>query len=157
MEGLTLTSKEQARLQGLNGVLAKLWSAGQAAEILGISERHIWRLLAAYREEGAAALAHGNRGRTPANAVPAVMREKVVILARERYGGINHTHLSELLAERENVALSRSTVRRLLVRAGLPSPRHRLRRRFFDRTSHHLGHSPRPRGLRPGTCVQDLR
>ncbi|MFH1140563.1 MAG: ISNCY family transposase, partial [Chloroflexota bacterium] len=40
-------------------------------------------------------------------------------------GGINHTHLSELLAEREGVALSRSTVRRLLVGAGLPSPRHR--------------------------------
>ncbi|MFQ5873570.1 MAG: helix-turn-helix domain-containing protein [Dehalococcoidia bacterium] len=60
-EGLTLTSKEQARLKVLNGVLVKLWSAGQAAEILGISERHVWRLLAAYREEGAAALAIGQR------------------------------------------------------------------------------------------------
>ena len=42
----------------------------QAAEIMGISERHTKRLLAAYRKEGVAALTHGNRGRRPHNAVP---------------------------------------------------------------------------------------
>jgi len=125
MKGLTLTTKEQTRLQVLNGVLAKVWPASQAAEILGLSERHVWRLLAAYREEGAVVLAHGNRRRIPANVTPAVIREKVVAVARQRYGGFNHTHLSELLAEREGLVLSRSTVRRLLVDAGLPSPRYR--------------------------------
>jgi len=53
------------------------------------------------------------------------VQEKVITLARERYPGVNHTHLTELLAEREGVVLSRSTVRRLLVEAGLPSPRRR--------------------------------
>ncbi len=125
MEGLTLTMKEQTRLQVLNAVMAKRWSTSEAAEVLGISERHAWRLLAAYREEGAAALAHGNRGLVPANATPSGIREKVVALARERYHRVNHTHLSELLAEREGVALSRSTVRRLLTGAGVPSPRYR--------------------------------
>ncbi len=43
----------------------------------------------------------------------------MVALAQERYVGINHTHLTELLAEREGLILSRPTVRRLLVRAGL--------------------------------------
>lgn len=42
-------------------------SAKQAAEALGISLRHTRRLLAAYRKEGAQALAHGNRGRKPPN------------------------------------------------------------------------------------------
>ena len=120
-----MTAQEQARLQVLNAVVTKQWAASQAAEVLGVSERHVWRLLAAYRKEGAAALAHGNRGRIPANATPDAMRQLVVALARERYRGINHTHLSELLAEREGVALSRSTVRRLLAGAGLPSPRFR--------------------------------
>jgi len=46
-------------------------------------------------------------------------------LALERYDRVNHTHLSELLAEREGLMLSRPTVRRILVRAGLSSPRHR--------------------------------
>ena len=38
---------------------------------MGVSPRHTRRLLAAYRRDGAAALAHGNReGRRPANATP---------------------------------------------------------------------------------------
>jgi len=110
-----LTAKEQNRLQVLNRVLGQDWPARTAAEVLGVSERHVWRLLAAYRKEGAAALPHGNRGRTPANATPRSVRQRVVAGARERYGGVNHTHLTELLAEREGLVLSRSTVRRLLV------------------------------------------
>jgi transposase len=134
MEGLTLNTKEQNRLQTLNGVLGRHWLMREAAKIMGVSERHGWRILAAYRKEGAAALAHGNRGRTPANATPLATRQQIVAIAKERYGGVNHTHLSELLAEREGITLSRSTLRRLLIGAGLPSPRrgrsprHRYRR-----------------------------
>ena len=101
---------------------------------MGVSERHGWRILAAYRKEGAAALAHGNRGRAPANVTPLAIRQQVVAMAKERYSGVNHTHLTELLAEREGITLSRSTMRRLLVDAGLSSPRrsrshrHRYRR-----------------------------
>jgi len=125
MKGLTLTTKEQTRLQILNVVLEGRWSMRETAEVLGVSERHGWRLLAAYRKEGAAALAHGNRGRVPSNATPVAMRQQVVAMAQELYRGINHTHLAELLAQREGIVLSRSTVRRLLVGAGVPSPRRR--------------------------------
>jgi transposase len=125
MKGLTLNTKEQARLQVLNGVLEQRLSVTEAAEVLAVSERHAWRILAAYRKEGALALCHGNRGRQPANAIPEGMKQRLVALVRERYLDINHTHLSELLAEREGIVLSRSTVRRLLVGAGLPSSRHR--------------------------------
>ena len=134
MEGLTLTTREQNRLQTLNGVLEKHWPMREAARIMGVSERHGWRILAAYRKEGAAALSHGNRGRTPVNATPLTIYQQVVAITRERYFGFNHTHLAELLAEREGITLSRSTLRRLLTRAGLPSPRrgrsprHRCRR-----------------------------
>ncbi len=125
MGELTLTRKEQTRLQVLNGVLEHQVTVDEAAQVLGLSERHLWRILAAYRKEGAAALAHGNRGRRPANAIPLSLSDRVVALTQERYQGVNHTHLTELLAEREGVVLSRPTVRRILVRAGLTSPRHR--------------------------------
>ncbi len=94
MKGLTLTTKEQNRLQTLNGVLEKHWPMREAAKVMGVSERQGWRILAAYRKEGAAALAHGNRGRTPANVTPLDIREQAVTLARERYSGVNHTHLA---------------------------------------------------------------
>ncbi len=134
MKGLTLTPREQARLSVLNGVLERQWAVNEAAELIGLSERHTWRLLAAYRKEGAAALAHGNRGHRPCNATAPPIRAQVITLARERYQGVNHTHFTELLVEREGIDLSRSTVRRLLLDAGLPSPRrqrstgHRYRR-----------------------------
>ena len=63
----------------------------------------------------------------------------VVHLAGTRYSGANHTHLSELLDEREGIAIGRTTLRRILVNAGLKSPRrrrppkHRVRRQRMPR------------------------
>ena len=62
MKGLTLTTREQSRIQVLNGVIERKVSMAKAAELMRVSERHAWRLLAAYRKEGAAGVAHGNRG-----------------------------------------------------------------------------------------------
>ena len=99
-----------------------------------VSTRHTRRILAAYGEEGAAALAHGNRGRRAPNAISEATKTAVLHLARTRYSGTNHTHMSELLSEREGIDITRSTLRRLLVSAGESSPRgkrppkHRVRR-----------------------------
>ena len=129
-----MKQQEQGRIQVLNSVLEYQLPVAQAAEIMGVSERHTKRLLAAYRKHGAAALAHGNRGRRPHNAVPEVAVAAVVKLARNDYAGVNHTHLTELLRERESIDLSRPSVRRILTKAGIGSPRsrrsqqHRFRR-----------------------------
>ena len=125
MKDVTLNQLEQTRLHVLNSVLEHQLPVAQAAEVLGVSERHSWRLLAAYRKEGAAALAHGNRGRKPRNTVADDEAAAVVRLASTTYAGANHTHLTELLRDREGIDLSRPTVRRILTRAGIPSPRHR--------------------------------
>ena len=59
----------------------------------------------------------------------------MVKLASNGYAGANHSHFTELLREREGIDLSRPTVRRILVKAGIGSPRsrrfqqHRFRRR----------------------------
>ena len=130
-----MNQQEQTRIQVLNSVLEYHLPIAQAAEIMGVSERHTKRLLAAYRKDGAVALAHGNRGRRPHNAVPEMAAAAVVKLASNGYAGANHTHFTELLREREGIDLSRPTVRRILVKAGLGSPRsrrsqqHRYRRR----------------------------
>ena len=125
MKGLTLTQQEQGRLQTLNLVLEGKMGVEEAAYVLGLSERHTWRILSEYRKDGAAAFVHGNRDRLPPNATSPLVKAQVIALACERYQGVNHTHLTELLAERELISLSRSTVRRFLVGAGISSPRHR--------------------------------
>ena len=90
----------------LNTVLEHQLPIALAAEIMGVSERHTKRLLAAYRKDGAAALAHGNRGRRPHNAVPEDAAAAVVKLASSGYAGANHSHVTELLREREGIDLA---------------------------------------------------
>ena len=129
-----MNQREQARLQVLNSLLAEHMTIEQASTLMGVSTRHTRRILAAYRKEGAAALAHGHRGRRAPNAISEATKTTVLHLARTRYSGTNHTHMSELLSEREGIDITRSTLRRLLVSAGESSPRgrrppkHRVRR-----------------------------
>ena len=134
-----MTPKEQTRLQVLNSLLVERMTLDQAATLMGVSPRHTRRILADYRKNGAASLAHGHRGRKPANAIPEATRSRVVHLARTVYEGANHTHLSELLSERVGLDMGRTTLRRILVNAGLSSPRrrrppkHRVRRQRMPR------------------------
>lgn len=115
--------KEQERLVVLNKVLVGELSKRQAAQVLGLSVRHVKRLLAGYRKEGARVLAHGNRGKKPKHALDERMKKKVAVLASSTYVGVNTQHFTELLAEREDIMLSRSSVRRILLTVGLTSPR----------------------------------
>ena len=129
-----MNQREQARLQVLNSLLAEHMTMEQASTLMRVSIRHTRRILAAYSKEGAAALAHGHRGRRAPNATSEATKTAVLHLARTRYSGTNHTHMSELLSEREGIDITRSTLRRLLVSAGESSPRgrrppkHRVRR-----------------------------
>ena len=139
MKGLTLNTREQKRLQVMNMVLEGVCGVVEAAEIIDLSHRQVWRLLSAYRKEGAKALAHGNRGRQPVSTLSQEVKGKIVELSRNKYEGVNHCHFTELLAEREELLVSRSTLRRILTCAGIRSPRkrrlpkHRCRReRYFQ-------------------------
>ena len=126
MEGkVTLSRKEVTRVTILNKVEVGAITGKQAATVMAISLRHTRRLLAAYRKEGIAALAHGNRGRKPANAIAEKLRQKVLELWGSKYSGFNHQHFTEKLAECENILLSRSSVRNILFKSGIRSPRKR--------------------------------
>jgi hypothetical protein len=107
----------------LNTVEGGMMTAREPAEILGLSLRQIKRILAAYRKEGAVALAHGNRVRKPKHALNVSMKRRVPGLFQTIYKGCNHQHFTEPLVEGEETSLSRSSVRRILLfEAGLKSP-----------------------------------
>src|SRR3990172_7004265 len=124
-EAVLLSRKEQQRVLVLNQAQRQELTGQEAATLLGLSLRQERRLMAAYRREGGAAVAHGNRGRCPAHATPDCIRERIVALAQGPYTGCNQQHLKELLEEREGIGVSRSTVWRVLRAAGIRSPRHR--------------------------------
>lgn len=120
-----LNSKEQKRLMVLNHIEKGEMRGGEAAQVLDVSLRHIRRLLAAYRSEGALALAHGNRGKKPPNILDSALRKQVRELADTTYAGLNTQHLTEKLSENNGIKVSRSTVRRILIEGGISRPRKR--------------------------------
>jgi transposase len=125
VDTIAITPAEQRRAKVLMRVLTGQWQLEEAAALLALSVRQTRRLLRAYERDGPAGLMHGNRGRTPARRLPDELREQVVRLAQGKYAGFNHQHLTEKLVEDEGLALSRTSVRRILSTAGLRSPRKR--------------------------------
>jgi transposase len=124
-ETVTLGRAEQKRALVLNQVLEGRMTQREAALVLGLSVRQVKRLTARYRVVGPAGLVHGNRGRTPWQAVAPDLAARVVALAQSRYAGLNQQHLTEKLAAEEGIILGRTTVRRMLASAGLTTPRPR--------------------------------
>ena len=124
-ETFTLSQKELQRVTVISRCVQGNLTCARAAELLDLSPRHIKRLKARYRQGSAAVLAHVSRGRPSHRRLPQHTRVRILALARTRYTGFNDHHLHDKLVEKEGFSLSRETLRRLLRREGLGSPRKR--------------------------------
>jgi len=124
-ETFTLSQKELQRVSVISTCIKGDLACASAAELLSLSVRQIKRLKRRLREGGEAALAHANRGRPSHRRLPERTRQAVLRLARTKYAGFNDHHLTEKLHEVEGLSLSRETLRRLLRKEGLGSPRKR--------------------------------
>ena len=120
-----MSQKELQRVSVISTCIKGDLACASAAELLSLSVRHIKRLKRRLREGGEAALAHANRGRPSHRRLPERTRQAVLRLARTKYAGFNDHHLTEKLHEVEGLSLSRETLRRLLRKEGLGSPRKR--------------------------------
>jgi transposase len=136
MRTVTLNPKQQRHVEILTRLEAGALETSCAAELLGVSPRQVRRPRARFRQEGFAAVLHGNSGRGPANRTDPALLERILALAgREgRYRDLNVCHLQDLLGQEEKIAIGRSTLDRLLKGAGLrrngeaPARVHRKRR-----------------------------
>ncbi|HLE37565.1 MAG TPA: ISNCY family transposase [Candidatus Acidoferrales bacterium] len=122
---ITLSIREMQRVTVLADCTQGRLACARAAELLGISVRHLKRLKRRYRQGGEAALAHASRGRPSPRGLPQPVRQRILRLARTTYAGFNDHHLTEKLREVEGLELSRETLRRLLRAAGIGPPRKR--------------------------------
>lgn len=128
-----MTSTDQQRTIILTKLHVGKLRIAEAATLMQLSERQVWRLKRAFQRDGPAALVHGNRGRASPRRLADETRRRIVELASTRYVGINDSHLAELLAEGEGISVSRVMVRRILRAAGRASPRRRRAPRHRSR------------------------
>jgi transposase len=124
MRTITLSEKQQREVEILTRLQAGTLDVATAAELLGVSARQVRRRRAGFRQEGLAAVVHGNRGRQPVNRTDPALRERIVALAgpEGKYHDLNVCHLQELLEREEQIVIGRSTLDRLLKQAGLRQP-----------------------------------
>ena len=99
--------------------MAKKISWWQAAEILGISDRHMRRCRERYEEEGYNGLFDRRRGKPSSRRVPVATVERVFALYREKYFDLNVQHFQEKLQAEHGIELSYTWVKQALQGAGL--------------------------------------
>jgi len=95
----------------------------RAAMHLNCSIRHINRMIKGYLQEGKSYFVHGNRGRKPAHAFDEKTRQLILDLYRTKYYDANFTHFSELLRRNENIIASPTSVRNILMKEFILSPK----------------------------------
>jgi transposase len=99
--------------------MAKKITWWQAAEILGISDRHMRRWRERYEQEGYNGLLDRRRGKPSRRRVPLAMVEKVFALYRDKYFDLNVQHFHEKLQAEHGIELSYTWVKQALQGAGL--------------------------------------
>jgi len=99
--------------------MAKKITWWQAAEILGISDRHMRRWRERYVEEGYNGLLDRRRGKPSRRRVPVATVERVFALYREKYFDLNVQHFHEKLQAEHGIELSYTWVKQALQGAGL--------------------------------------
>src|SRR6266568_561719 len=121
MESYTRAAVERAmRVQDVMlKAMAKKITWWQAAEILGISDRHMRRWRERYEREGYNGLMDRRRGKPSRRRVPLGVVEKVLALYREKYFDMSVQHFHEKLEAEHGIELSYTWVKQALQGAGL--------------------------------------
>jgi biotin operon repressor len=141
-----MTQAERDRLVALKKAKKKLITQKQAADELGITQRHVRRLLRQLKRRGDEVVAHALRGLPSNRKISAdTEQEAVAILSRPVYRGFGPTLASEYLAKKHDIAVSRETVRQWMIGAKL----WKARKQRVEKV-----HEWRPRRSRFGELVQ---
>lgn len=118
--GLILMSeRELQRIEVLSKVLERRMTVVSAAYVLGMTTRQVQRLLKAFRAQGGAALRHKARGRPSNHRYVAGIGELAIQLVREHYLGFGPTLPAEKPATNHGLVVSRETLRKRMVEAGI--------------------------------------
>jgi transposase len=111
---LSVSDAELGRLEAMRDVDHGRLPVRAAAQLLGRSERQVWRLLKAFRAEGAAGLISKKRGRPSNRKTAKAVRSAVLWIVRQNYADFGPTLAAEKLAEEHGFSCSRPPGKKLV-------------------------------------------
>ena len=135
---IIMSVKELRRLHVIQQVLERKMKQVQAAEVLGLSDRQIRRLVKRVGTEGERGLIHRSRGRPSNCAMGGKVKARVLRLYQTQYSDFGPTLAAEKLAERDRIVISDETLRRWLLETGVSHFKRRKRphRRWRERKAY---------------------
>lgn len=131
MGWVMMSERELNRVEVLAQVDDGRLSVDNAANMLSVTRRQIFRLLKRYRQDGASAIRHKSRGRAPNNQFHKARRDYALAVIKEQYPDFGPTLAAEMLAEHHGFKVSRETVRKWMVEDGIWLSR-KQRRQFHQ-------------------------
>ena len=140
-----MSDGELTRLELLRDLDQRRLTVETTAQLLGLERRQVFRLLKAYRSEGATGLISRRRGRPSNRRKPEEVRDEALAIIRKRYWDFGPTLAAEKLREVHGIALGRETLRLWMIDAGIWTDRKQRRKRV---------HQPRHRRECVGELVQ---
>lgn len=129
---LAMSRGELSRFETLKRVERGELRVEDAATLLGLKRRQIFRLLERLRTDGAEGLVSRKRGRPSNRRYGDAFRDQVVALVREHYSDFGPTLAKEYLAERHGITLACETLRQFMISAGLWKDRDARRPRPYQ-------------------------
>lgn len=144
MGWVMMSERELNRIEVLAQVDDGQLTVENAANLLDLTRRQIFRLLKRYRSDGASAIRHRSRGKVPNNQIHHAKRDYALTLIKEAYPDFGPTLVAEMLADHHGFNVSRETLRKWMVEDGMWLPR-KERRKF---------HQPRLRRECYGELIQ---
>ena len=129
---LAMSHGELSRYDTLMRVERGELRVDDAAALLGLKRRQVFRLLCRMRTEGAAGLISRKRGQPSNRRYSDVLREQVVAIVREHYHDFGPTLAREYLMERHGITVACETLRKWMIAGGLWKDRVARRPRAYQ-------------------------
>lgn len=115
-----MTKKEIGRADLFLEIAQRRMTQTKAAEILGISVRHVRRLYSKFLKYGTTSLVSRKRGKPSNHQLPKLIRARVLELVTcDLYTGFGPTFMCEKLSELHGIKISCETTRQIMIEAGV--------------------------------------
>ena len=133
-----MSVKELRRVHVIRQAMEKKLTQVQAGILLGLTPRHIRRLIERVAQAGDQGLAHRGRGKPSNRQIPEPVKTKALTLYEQQYGDFGPTLAAEKLAERQGMVVNAETLRGWLLAKGVTHFQRRKRphRAWRERKAH---------------------
>lgn len=139
-ELLQMSREEISRASVLDEVAAGMLTQVGASLKLGITDRHLRRVLKEYKVHGPRALVHGLRGKPSNNKTPQEKLDRAIELIKEKYWDFGPTFAAEKLLEIHNLRIDHDVLRKEMIRVGIwVEKKRKQKHREWRERKHYFG------------------